>query len=758
MKKIYLVSLLLLLSVGYSLNATLVYYNGTYVDMIRYDRGNYSSLSYADNTPVNPDIFLNICGLNASYLNKKVELVYSSESGNITIPITSLPSQIYNISNSSCSFIDIDLSTFEALYPGNPFLKIDIDENNTQLLKLNQSLNGSYSLGIDIDDVEKKVYLSVQRIYDNENKEIVNATKNNLIISLVSNKTSIAEARASPKQVVPFSHMFETGDEVFVNGISSLKVKVVPPCTIINETGYYYILNSSLWNGNDTCLEIRNVNNIVIDFANHTIDGDGNKSFEEGRCGVIVRYAENITIKDLRVQQYRYGVCVYNSIGVKILGTSNQANLEGIFLENSTSRIAHLKISNNISEIKSHKNSIVHLDVVFFDSANFSVTAKDVVIKSVYDSPPDPEGLQNISQWINITSLGSSWAQYTGFTFPIPPPRHILPKYIYKYDGMKINGTWNGTWEALIPTYVDVAKKIVFSPVNITGFSIFAPFGEKIPPEPQPQPQPQPVPRPTPSTVVGEREKVVPPKLNLTLHVKEIVIQQGETKQIGFNLTNEGDNDVYNSMVIADVRKGWKTAGVHFNLIRGKETKIDKFYLTVYENEIPGTYFIPVKAVLENNNVTVDVEILKVIVVPRQRVAKLDILEVLPYLVIPEESKVPISILVKNTGDYDLNNITLKIEGAKDCIEKVEGSYSVKKNEKKSLTFMLYTKKAGTKCSGVYVLESDRGPVAIYPVIIKVRPKRFTEKIKLFPILYIIWTLLTGWMIYRKIKKMRELY
>ena len=735
--------------------AAIIYPNETVASVIHYDRGENASFSYADNTPANPDLFLKICNISSDFLGKKIELLYSSESGNITIPILSLPPEIYaiNFTNSTnCSIIDIDISAFEALYPAIPFVRINISENTSLIKKLSQSFNGSYILGVGLDDVEKRIYLSVQKILDDKGMEINNATKNNLIISIVSKNVSVREARTSPKSVVSFAYTFSTGDEVFVNGISSLKVKVIEPCSVINETGYYYILNDSAWNSKEACLVIRNVSNIVVDFGNHTIDGDGNKSYEEGKCGIIIDSVENVTVKDLRAQEYRYGVCIFNSKNVRILGTSDQENIHGILIDNAFAEIARVKMKNKESEIVSRNNGIAELKVVYFATANFSARAKDVVIKNVFNPPPDPEALQNISQWINVSKNGDSWLYFPGFTFPWPPPGNIIPEYIAKYRGSFVNGTWNGSWELLENTRLDLIKNFVYAEINISDFSIFAPFGKKTLEKPKPVPQPTPVPRPRPSAAPGEAEKAVPPRLNLTLHEYEVVIQQGETRAIGFNLTNEGEIDVYGAVVLAQIRKGWKTAPVYFDLIKKGETKISKFYITVYENEIPGTYYIPVKAMLRKNNVTVDVEILKVIVIPRKRVAKIDILEVLPYLVLPENSKQGISVLVENTGDFDLHDLTLTIEGAEDCIKKIEGNYELKKGEKKALTFFVYTKKAGKKCYGAYVFKAKEGVVGIYPVIIKIRPKSLVERIKIFVIIYIVWTLATLYVIYRKVK------
>ena len=401
-----------------------------------------------------------------------------------------------------------------------------------------------------------------------------------------------------------------------------------------------------------------------------------------------------------------------------------------------------MKLNNNEVEVVAENESIVSLEEVYFATANLSATAKNVEIKNVFNPPKDPEGLINISQWIEIDKKGDSWLDTIKFHFTFPNPQGILPKIIYKFEGTFVNGSWiNESWEALVPSYVDVPNRVIFSPLNLTNFSIFAPYGEEVNIT---KPTPTPRPRPRPSAVAGGKPKAIPPRLNLTLLNKTLIIEQGATGEVWFNLTNEGEADVYNVRVDVEVRKGWQRTFKDFDLIKQGETKTEKLLITTYENEIPGTYWIPVKALLKTNNVTVDVELLKVVVVPRKRVARVEILEIPPFLSLPEYSATSIALLVKNTGDYDLGKLRLRIENG----DKLEVG------EKKSLSFTLHTKGAPQQCDTVFVLDSDRGPVALYPVVIRITPsfkaKSIFYFIKLLPILLIIWSILTIYVLRRK--------
>ena len=771
MKEKFIISLIFLLfalPVGFSLNVSLVYYNGTLANL-SYDRVNATlgSFSYKDNSIVNPNVYLKICGLNQTMNSTFVDFLYSSEDGNTSISILTEKPQIYNIAN-NCTLVDIDISAFKALYPAIPFVALyrlnettyfsnitnqtvtNITLERIYFSKSNNTwLKGSYLVGVDIDDITKQTFLTVEKIFDQNKTQIVNSTKPYLIFTIVLDGNAIREKVGKPKTPVVFDYQFTSSEVVYINGIPSLKVKVIPPCTTINETGYYYIINSSAWNLNYSCLKIENVSNIVVDFANKTIDGDAsvNGSMRKNLCGVIVKNSANLTLKDVRAQQFFNGVCIFNSKNIKIFGTQSEANVEGVYLKNSSAKISNIWLKNNDSEILAEENSLLQLSNVHFATANVSAEVKDVKIKNVFNPPKDPEGLTNISQWINVSKNGDSWLDTIKFHFLFPNPQGILPKTIYKFDGMFVNGSWhNETWTPLLPSYVDVANRVIFSPLNLTNFSIFAPYGEKVNIT-QPKPKPKPTPTPSPSVVAGGAPKAIPPKLKLELLNKSITIQQGETKTVWFNLTNVGDVDVYNVRVDAQVRKGWERTFKDFDAIRSKESKVDKVLISVYENEIPGIYWIPIKAILKDNNVTVDVKLLKVKVIPRKRVARVDILEIPPFLSLPEYSTSSIAILVKNTGDYDLKNLHLVIENGDKCISGTSGSYELKVGEKKSLSFSIKTKSAPNKCDTVFILESDKGPVALYPVIIEITPswkgKGWRYFLKILPIIVIAWTIYT---------------
>ncbi len=734
---------------------------------LSYDLSNqtgHASWSYKDVSLKNPNTYLKICNVSSSgyYF---IDLQYASESGNLSSSVLDLKPEVYLNASQNCSLVDIDISAFRALYPARPFVVLYYPNGTVAgRYKLNEYFAGSYKVGVDVDSVDKITYLYIFP-KDEEGNEI-NVSYPAIFVSIIRDNKSVAEKLTSPKIATEFNYTFQDEEKVYVNGMLSLKIKTFQPCGVINESGYY-IINTSAWNVNSTCLIIENVSNTFINFANHTIDGNylTNGTKRADVCGVYIRNAENVSIYDARVENFGKGICIEDSKNVKIYGTHTTENLEAIYAKNSTAEIYTISLSSEREEVIANNSLIKLHDVRIPKTTRISLEGVNYAVERVDNPPPDKPGYRNINQFAKITAIANaSWVYRITFHYKYPLPNNVTHVvYISKVDGVYINGVWKNLsyhdYEASKKDFVDKNGTLIsgyaWIDKNFTSFSIFIPYGINVTvKKPTPVPKPVPKPTPMPSKIAGEKEKVIPPKVNLTLITKNITLQQGETGVIEFEVINEGTIDVSNVAVRAFVRKGWVSQDFIIPNLRPGEKIKGRLYIKVFDDEVPGIYYIPVKALLAATGGVLDTEMLKVKVIPRKRLAKLDILEVLPYLVLPENSKVPVSILVKNTGDYDLHNVRLEIEGAKGCIKKIEGSYDVKKGEKKVLTFYIYTQKAKSKkCTGVYVLKAKEGIVGMYPVIVKIRPQTLMEKIKIFPILYFIWTIITLAIIYRRLRK-----
>jgi len=772
-KQLFLIAFITLfvLILSNSVSATPTYnltnINGTVISDLKYGAGqnnNYTSYSYKDNSVRNENAFLEFCSNDTStYSNTYIELAYASNDCNKIIPMLIMPALMSGFNSSNCSFTDVDIASFKAFYPGVLYLLIgnsslfrDDSTNTTNQSYTNiiycgrtsTILNGSYKVDVSVDDISDTVSFSAKNIYDDLLREITNR-EGSLIFELEkSDNTSLGSKVVPASSSASYNYSFEGGEKLYINGILSLQVIPFNPCGVINDSGYY-IINSSSWNKNDSCIIIENTSGVTLNFANKTVDGDYqvNGSLKNDSCAVVIRNSANITISDLRTEQFRFGLCVYNSSVIVVSGTYDKENIEGIYIENSSSiTISNLRMYNNNSEIRT-VNSITMFSRITTNSANFSLESDDIIVRTVSNPPEQPSGLINISQWLEVTNNSNSTWAIIKFHYSKPLPNNVLEATLdlYKYNGSQ--------WFP-VPSYTDKINKEIYS-INITNFSIFAPLGEEVNMTPK-NPPPSP-----PTTGNIEQEiiqqlvppQITPPKLKLKLYNHTIKIQQGGTGTVGFNLTNLGTL-VKDVIVRAEIKRGWKTADVRFAQIKPREIKNGTIYLKIYENEIPGTYLINVNAIV-NGNLTADTDVLKVIVLPRQKLSKLDILEVAPKLTLEENRWHRIPILVQNNGDFNLTNITLSFEYASDCIDKIKGVYNLSIGERKSLIYKVKVKSAFKTCNAILVLKSGEGAIAFSPIVIDVVPQLF-GKFRVIPILFIILTIWSAYILFNKFKQYRE--
>lgn len=822
-----LFSVLLVINSAFSLNASFLIQNFTndsnqtfsiFNQDLLYDRYNqtfanltFGSNSYMDYSPTNKNLFLKLCDSRLRP-GQIVDLVYASFSKNITKSVLSLPLQINAIVD-NCTLLDVVFSSTEALYPGkvlalvydnySDYLNKTPDLNISDLTYLNSVLNGSYKISVYIDAPPKVYYFSVDKVFDDKNLTI-DRLESGLVVSFVnSSNVSAFEGILAPKQTFTYTKDMVGEEKIFVNGLESLRIKVInDPCTKINESGYYVVNNSKL-NYNSTCMVIENQSQVVINFGPEIIDGDGsiNGSLSEDSCPIVIRNSQNISLERLKTQDFRYGVCIYNST-VTLIGDASSYNIDGILVTNkSKAKIVNFIINvSNSSEIIAEDDSIVSLVNVSIPTAKLTSDFEDSIVNSVKQEPPKPNitGLLDIGQFVEYTpsekNNNDSWA-IIKFHYDEDILDYVTTDNIsvYEYNGTFVNTTlttfdnitntttteqlvgWvNGTWKRLY-TLVSPSEQLIMT-LNLSNFSVFAPFGFKKPPEPQPEPEPQPVPQPTQGESSGQGGSPQPsggsgqptqipietneekPKFPLPLTLKlelpkNVTLMQGEAGSYFFNLTNLGNATVYNLSVFHEVLKGWDTS-IQFIENISPQTKINRsLELSVYEKAIPKTYYVPVvvNVTIGNESREVTRKLLKVIVIPRGNLSRLMVLEYPRTVVLEPNSKQEIAFFLKNIGDRNLPNLTIKYE-PNPCIEYINGSGFLNYSEEKTLLYTFKSKDV-SKCKTDYYLKfySNGKLVGFAPITFVVKRKNLlikffeTSELKLFItfILLLIWTLIT---------------
>jgi len=337
-----------------------------------------------------------------------------------------------------------------------------------------------------------------------------------------------------------------------------------------------------------------------------------------------------------------------------------------------------------------------------------------------------------------------------------------------------LSGWFNGTWKKLY-TLVSPSEQLIMS-LNLSNFSVFAPFGFKKPPEPKPEPQPQPEPEPTqgdssgeggtpkpsggpgsPTQIpVGTEKKTHKFPLPLTLKLdlpKNITLMQGEVGSYIFNLTNLGDGLVYNLTVFHEILKGWDTSMQFIDNISAGQKINRSIELSVYEKAIPKTYYVPViiNVTYDNESREVTRKLLKVIVIPRGNLSRLMVLEYPRTVVLAPNYEQKIAFFLKNIGDRALPNLTIKYE-PNPCIESITGTGYLNYSDERTLLYSFKAKDI-SRCQTDYYVKfySNDKLVGFAPVTFIVKEKGLFGKlfeaseIKLLIsfILLLLWTLVT---------------
>ncbi len=774
-------------------------YNDSEVSQLFFDRmnGTSGSDSFTDANLVNPNMFLQFCDSNVS-LGQQIDAKYYSNSGNITSSVLHFTPQITSILNTSpaCGVSDISLASLRTAYPG--FLALErVGVNNTNFTPVNTFLNGSYDVKISVNPITRDYLISVGEIFDHLNIPIL-TMKEQLILSLVNQfNTSLVEGLRSPNAPILFDGSFSGGERVIVNAIPSLEIISISPCSDINGSGYY-LFNDSSWDTNESCLSVDSQSGVTVNFGAEIIDGDnvtnGSKNNVTTPCAVTIKNSQNITIESLRTQEFYYGICIENST-VTILENSAVINEFGALITNNSEVFFFdVRFDNDQQDITSFSNSRVSLENVSFSSARIKSEFRDAIMTGVKTPPPGPPapGFEDIGQYIQVLSSGNNSQAQINFIYNESLPNLVVLDNvsIYRYNGTfgippnstnvsnSTNSTgpvwFNGNWTPLF-TLVSPSERLIISP-NLTSFSVFAPFAEptnQTEPEPEPEPNPSPSPRPEPSTggggggggvpsLVQESEApVLPEAINIELEIPQnITLQQGEAGDIRFNVSNIGPVTAPNLSIVPDAPRDWEFS-IHTvgNLSPGANYS-GTVQIASYDTEAPGTYRVPISAVVDirGNESVVASKVIDVIITPRSILNRIRVLEYPPVINIEPNSREEISFLVENIGDQPINNIEVELVSSSECLrDSVSGSYDIDVFEETTLTYTFQTTGKEQACNYTIRFVSDGTLVGFVPMRVIVEKAEFFDstavlKRAILLLILVIWSTLTAYILVRRRK------
>lgn len=768
------------------------------IDQIDYTDTEVTAFSFTDNGIKNPDASLEVCD-SSIVGGDKIQLYQTSTSGNITIPILVEDVSVPDF-NGNCTTVDMDVSSFKALFPGRPSAGIvnqtlePVYENQTvngteqevrigeelvrgkpiNLSRTQGILDGNYSIGVEILSVKGETKLTVNKVTNGDGEQIsypVSPSQELMAMSLLDSSGEVLDERKTKlKSPQAFDYRFEGGEKVEINNILSLKTKTVNGCQTLNETDSYYILNKSLFNQESSCIQVNDTENSVVDFANKTVSGNNNESKVDGRCGITVSNSSSIAIQNPRVQNWDAGICVRDSEDVSIGGLSSaQGNTDGIEGQNSSFNVSQIKLNNEDSDITGFNNTEINMNQVNFASGNVSGKLFDAKAKNVEEEPPRPENLteekESMGQFVNLTlNDENGYVEDIGFTYPPLSESNLNPTDMFKYDRINTSVQGNNNLSSVewyieeLDTVRKSNERFIFHDRRRSNLSIFGLFGERVEGEGPGQDEgegsnesdegtnspggsggPGSGTRPTPEP------EPTPVELDLDLNQENYSVEQGETFGVNFSLENTGEVDVENAFVEADVRTGWSSGRKDFEEIDEGDTAEGQILLSVYDDEIPGSYEVDFKAKLSGGTVQ-DIENAVVDVNIREEVHSLRIIEAPTFLTLSKGMNEEVALLVENNGDYDYESVSLSFRNVNDCIEGASGTHQMDRGVRKSIEFEVSVKDSIQTCQGVMLLESGNGQeLGIQPVQIQVEEPDLLERLStsLLPIIVFIWSLIT---------------
>jgi PGF-pre-PGF domain-containing protein len=221
-------------------------------------------------------------------------------------------------------------------------------------------------------------------------------------------------------------------------------VTQIDNCTAIPSPGEY-VLNQSI-NGTGYCIEITS-SDVIFDGAGYTINGLGG-----GTKGVYVYNSTtaltNITVKNLNVTGWYYGIYYSNAANGRIENNSVLNNTQWDFY----------------SESNSINNVVINLTII----PTISFNSKDVAIRSATSPAGDPIGCRNISKYIDAADNSADSWLFLNMSYSDSDVSGLNESSLrmWRYDG-----SWSQVSD---PNGVDTAQNYVYA--NITNFSIFAPM------------------------------------------------------------------------------------------------------------------------------------------------------------------------------------------------------------------------------------------------------------------------------------------
>jgi|GEM_PF-2336386 len=711
--------------------------------------------SFTDNSLVSPNILLNYES-DEDLSGETLDVYYKSFSGDLERSVSTQSVELEARNGEK----EIEISAFEALYPGKLYAS-----TSSQTSEIGGGLlEGSYLVSTDTSEKNSKTSLTVEEVFNSQGEQIhqVSDLSDDLLVSIVRNGSAVAEKEMALYDSKEFNTILEGTETIYVNNISTLETRKASPCTTLDESGSYYVIDSSVFNadpqgpggGNNSCLKVEG-DDITVDFGDNVLDGDGNYSDTEV-CGVKIEDSQDIHIDKINVQQFSRGLCIENSSEVRINGSSIQENRVGTYSKDSKASLSNITSSNRLEEYSGAEDSSVDLLNFSFDSGTVSVMGENISVDNS-SMPEDPEGLENTGNILDVTGNGSSLLKNISFYYDEEPDLLYTPTRGQRLESGKTDNKIFLTKEveapSLIGTYIESEEQPEDDSGGggggggsgggggggggLPGFGTGDNTSEND----------------SSSELPGELAPERVPRVNLSANESISSVQQGKSFKLPFRVDSTGDVSAVDVSVNVSTPSGWRSTETFFDEILPGSSSRDLLYVDVFEGEILRDYELRLEAstVINDTFVSLDNESVDVLVEAREDVRDIRVLEGPFSLNMTEGTARTEGFELRNSGDYRLENVSLRPVGLDKCLDDVQGGWSFDEGVEKEFNYTFFASDESDRCDGSLIFYSESEdllgvvPAEINVVEVKLRGL----KNYVLPWLVLIWTLFTVHRIWR---------
>lgn len=516
--------------------------------------------------------------------------------------------------------------------------------------------------------------------------------------------------------------------------------KTIQECRRLNSTGTSYLLSSNYLANNSACFDF-NVSKTLA-FAGESLQ-------VEETCGLRINRSNNPTVVNADIEGVGRGICASGAES-KFVGGSVQTSSWSFDLQNSD-----LYVENLLTDATGFyaNRSVVELDKVQVTaSSEVSGNYSNVSVEST-SMPPAADNITAFSilnlnlKVENLTR--QAYVDRLGFYYPPVKQSKIAPTSIVKAD--------SGGVEQLEAVRAQPApdRRFIYYPARISSFSIFGVIGENIttikeeiveeevevPVEPNDEESEEVEVDDEAPTPVAPQLRLEPIKVNLSAP-DFVDARRTQSKSIEYTLKNTGQEVDGELVVDAQFGSDWETVSSSVDGLASDETKTGELLVRPLESAEIGNS-TGAFVVRTSDGQSVDYETARIRVNPLKEVRKVNTVEAPRFLNIGSNRSLKASLLIENTGDYDLESVTVEAVGMERCVDLNAGNVSIERDETRELPVELESGTVDAECQGAFKVKSSGTVVGFSPASISIESSEDREGTPLvIPSILVFWSVI----------------